>query len=159
MATKRGMGACDITHNVTWPPENVITWGHVTKWKLNISSSTMPMMTKLCRVVTYNEGNSSIMPRESLATKSLYITCQTKNKISFLSSFARPMATKLGRVMIYDEGKPCMNFHDPLIMWSRNVKWQMKKVISPLLQSIWQPNLTGCWLMVRVTYSWSCTTF
>ena len=123
-------------------------WGHVTKWKLNISPSTRPMITKLCRVVTYDEGNLLIMPtRDSVTTKSCEVMWQTKNKISPLpqclwplnlaaclfvikldmtnkkqnvSSSARSMATKLGWVVIYDEGKPCMKSHDPLITWSRD---------------------------------------
>ena len=36
----------------------MVTWNHVTNWKYNISSSKRPIITKFCRVVTNDEGNS-----------------------------------------------------------------------------------------------------
>ena len=76
----------EFTHDVTWPSDNVVTWGHVTKWNLNISSSTRLMITKLCRVVNYDEGNSPIMPwnahNTTLILKSCDIMWLTKSKTS-----------------------------------------------------------------------------
>ena len=60
------------------------TWGHVTNWKLNISSYKRSMISKLCRVVTYDEGSSPTLSRESLTTYSREVRWQTKNKIYFL---------------------------------------------------------------------------
>ena len=42
----------------------MVTWGHVTISKQNISSSERPMVTKLSVLVTYDEGNPSIIPNE-----------------------------------------------------------------------------------------------
>ena len=58
-----------LTHYFTWPSDHVSKWGHGTIWKLYISSSTKAMITKLSEIVTYDEGNSVIMWRDSLTTE------------------------------------------------------------------------------------------
>ena len=55
-------------HDFTWPSDHVVIWGHITNWKLTISSSTRPLITKHCRVVTYDDGNSTTMSRNSEST-------------------------------------------------------------------------------------------
>ena len=49
------------------------------------------------------------------------------------------MVTKLGRVMTYHKELPKLI----LIMWSCEMMSQTKN-ISPLPESLWPPNLTGC---------------
>ena len=68
------------------------------------------------------------------------------------------MTAKLGRVVTYYKGTPCIKSHDPLVMWSRLVMWHIKNKISPLQLDVCPPNLAGWWLIVRVTYPWSCMT-
>ena len=46
-----------------------------------------------------------------------------------------PLATKLGKMVTYLKGLPSLKTHDTLITW------QTKTIISPLLQSLWPPNL------------------
>ena len=51
--------------------------------------------------------------------------------------------------MVYDEEKSPMMTHDFLNTWSHEVTWQIKSLISPITKSLWPPNLTGRWLMMR----------
>ena len=48
-----------LSHNLRWLFDHVITWCHVTNWKLNISSSTRSITTKHSRLVTYDERSPS----------------------------------------------------------------------------------------------------
>ena len=108
-------------------PDNTFTLGHVTKWNLNISSSTRPTITRLCRVVAYDDGNSSIMPLDFLTTKSREVAWQTKNKIS--PPFTTPVTTKLGRIVTCPEGNSPIMSQDPPIMWSHEVTRQIKDLL------------------------------
>ena len=71
-----------LCHMTLWPR---VTWSHVTKWELSISSSKSSMINKLSRVVTNDQGNSPIVSHDSLTTKSREVTWQTKNKIYSLA--------------------------------------------------------------------------
>ena len=55
-------------YNVTRPSDYVVTGDHVTNWKLNISTSTWPMVAIVSEVVTYDEENSPEMARDALTT-------------------------------------------------------------------------------------------
>ena len=72
------------------------------------------MTTKHGRMVTYNEGHTSIMTNDSLMTWSHEITWQIKGKMSPL---LQDMTTKLDRVVTYDEGNSSIMSDDPLITW------------------------------------------
>ena len=48
------------------------------------------MITKLCMAVTYDEGNSLIISRNSLITYSRDVTCQTKNEFFSLAERLSP---------------------------------------------------------------------
>ena len=65
------------------------------------------------------------------------------------------MVTKLARVMTFDEGNSSIMSDDPLIMWSRDVRWQIEKSISPLPRGLWPPNMEGWWLIMGGTQLWS----
>ena len=51
-------------------------------------------------------------------------------------------------------GNSSMISHDPLIMLSRGVTWQIKSLISPIAQDLWTLNLRGWWLTMRGTNPW-----
>ena len=61
-----------------------------------------------------------------------------------------PMATKRGRWSITS--------HDPLIMQSYEITWQIRNVISPLPQCLKPPDLAVWWLRVRGFHPHSRTT-
>ena len=71
----------ELTQDVARLSEHVVMWSHVTSWKLYICSSKRSMITKLCRVVTYDGIKSPMMSRDSLTTKSHEVTWQNKNEI------------------------------------------------------------------------------
>ena len=52
-------------------------------------------------------------------------------------------ATKLGRLVTCHEGLPPIKLHEPLITGSSEITSQTKKIISPLLERLWSPNLAG----------------
>ena len=56
---------------VTLPFDHVVLWDHVTNWNHYISITTVPMATKLGRMVTYLDGLLSIKSHE-LLTKLSY---------------------------------------------------------------------------------------
>ena len=58
------------------------------------------------------------------------------------------VATKLGRIVTCNVGNSPMS-QDPLTMWSHEIMRQTKNKISPLLQSLWPPNLAGWQLMMK----------
>ena len=55
-----------LIHNVRWPSAYVITWGHVTNWKLNIPSSARSMTSKHGRLVTYGERIPTVESNDRL---------------------------------------------------------------------------------------------
>ena len=133
----------------------MVKWSHVTNWKLNISSSKRSVITKLCRVVTDDEGNSSIGVSWLYDHEDTWGHVTNKKQNFFLSPWL--MATKLDRVVTYDEGNSPIMSDDPLITWSREVTWQIENLISSHLQGLWPPNMTSWELMVRGTPLWSHT--
>ena len=79
--------------NLLWlAPANKVTWAfyhmvlqkHVTDWNHYISTTTVPMTTKLCRVVTYLKRFQTIKSFSTFITWSFKITWQTKNKSKYL---------------------------------------------------------------------------
>ena len=50
-----------------------------------------------------------------------------------------PMATKLSMVITYHKGLPPIKSHDPLIMWSCEITWQTKNIISPPPDCLFSP--------------------
>ena len=106
---------------------------------VNISTTTVPMTTKLGRLVIYYEELLLIKPHDSLIMWSSKITWQTKTVISPLSLCP---ATNLLAIKSYD----------PLIAWSCKIMWQTKTIISPLPQWIWQSNWVQWWFTLRGSY-------
>ena len=84
-----------------------------------ISSSTRPMDSKLCKVVTKDDRTPTTKPCDTLHV----IMWQTKNFISPHSQ--DPWPSKLGKALTHDEGA---------------------RPIFPQPQGLWPPNLTGYWL-------------
>ena len=70
------------TYKVTWPRDRVVFGDHVTKQNHYIPTTTLPMVTKLDRVVHYLEALLSKIWRDSWITWSSKITWQTKIIIS-----------------------------------------------------------------------------
>ena len=83
-------------------------------WKLNISSSKRSMITKLCRIVTNDEGNSPIVSHDSLTTKSREVMWQTKSKISFLAQYLWPPNLSGWRLIMRGTHSQCH-----MILWPR----------------------------------------
>ena len=67
-----------------------------------------------------------------------------KRKAKFLL-LHNACTTKLGRIKTYNKGNSPLMSHDPLTMWSHEVRWQIKSKISPLLQGQWPPNCDHLW--------------
>ena len=123
-----------------WLSDHEVTQGHVTKWKLNMSSSTRLITTKFCRVVTYEEN--SPIAHDSLTTKPHeWGNSHDKLKTKYL------LFCKAYGHQTWQGGN----------LWWRET---MHEVLwpSPFPQNIWPPNFSGWCLMVSVTYPWSCLT-
>ena len=58
-------------------------------------------------------------------------------------------------IVTCNKGSSHIMLQDPPTMWSHEVKWQIKNKISPLLQSLWPPNLAGCWLTMKANHAGS----
>ena len=109
-------------HWVTRDFDHVVLEDHVTHWN-HFSHTTVPIATKLARMVTYLEGLLPIKSRDTLITWSCKITWQTKTIISHL------------------DGLLPIKSHDSLIMWLCEITRQTKTIISPLSQYLLPPNL------------------
>ena len=60
------------------------------------------------------------------------------NQNRYISTSTKPMVPKVGRVLTQDEGAPPKKSRDTSILQSHG--------IFPDPQSLWPPNLAGCWL-------------
>ena len=76
-----------------------------------------------------------------------------QGKLKSFSTTTVPMATKLDRMVTYLDGLLHIKLHDRLIRWSCDITWQ-SKVVSPLPQCLWPPNLTRLGLTMRCFYPW-----
>ena len=80
---------CDLTcaafiHKVRWPYNHVVSSDHVTNSNHYISTTTMPMATKLGRVEMYNDELPAIKPKVSLITWSWKLNWNIRFAISLL---------------------------------------------------------------------------
>ena len=62
------------------------------------------------------------------------------------------MATNLNRVVTYHERLPPLGSYEPLITRSCEIMWQTKIIITPLVEWLRQPNLTGWYLTLMGCY-------
>ena len=92
---------------------HVVLQCHVTNKNHYISSTRVPMATKLDRMVTYFERLLTIKSFYALITWSCKVT---KKKILYISITRVPMANKLGRIMISFDGLLPIITNDLLIM-------------------------------------------
>ena len=102
-------------------PFKRFTWGHGTNKKHHISTITIPMFTKLTRVLTYCEERPPI----NLYDPSMRWSFQPTLQIKYIFSTCwRPMDTKLGKVMPYCERLPYLKVHDLLLTWRHLTNWK-----------------------------------
>ena len=88
----------------------------------SISTTTLPMSTKLGRMVTYLEEFFLIELIDHLVTW----CCEFRQHNEIITS-PLSITTKLGRVVVFYEGLPPVKSHDPLIKWatsSHEVIWK-----------------------------------
>ena len=107
-------------------------------WKIKlcyISTSTRPTIIKNGKVVTCYEGFPPIKSHNS--DKSNYNFTATTLPIWLPKLAGWWLTTSL------------IKLHDPLIMWSCKITWQIKNVFSPLPQCLKPPNLGTWWLRKR----------
>ena len=69
-------------HKVKWPFDHVVLWNHVTNYNRCISTTIVPMASKLGRMVTYDDELLPVKSHDPLVTLSWEITWQTKIIIS-----------------------------------------------------------------------------
>ena len=113
----------------------------------HISTTAVPMTTKLGRMVTYLEGLLPIKSHDPLILCCSKITWQTKSIIPPLPH----CLTKLDRMVTCLEGLAPIKSNEPLITCSYQITWQGKTIISPLPQCLWPANLAWCWLTLKST--------
>ena len=107
------------THNIKRPFDHVIVEDYVINYNQYFSITTVPIATKLGRVVTYLDGLLLIKLHDSLIMWSCEIKWQTK--IIFIFTTTLLMATKSGRVVTYFEGLLTIKSFNALITWSCKV--------------------------------------
>ena len=73
------------------------------------SSTTVPVATKVDRMVTNLKGHLPIESNVPLITSSCKVTGQTKN----ISTTTEPMGAKLGRLLTYVKGLHLIKFYGP----------------------------------------------
>ena len=124
-------------------------------WKQYTSTTTIPMTTWLGSVVTYLEGLPFLRWHNPLIMWSCEIKWKTKTITFPIPEYPRSRyklktyihyhnaAIKRGRVVSYCEGLPIMKLHDPLIMWSYRIMWQIKNVLSALQKWLKPPNVAS----------------
>ena len=68
-----------LTHNLRWPSNHAITWGHVTNQKLNSSSSTRFVTIIHDRLVTY--GKTSPLSLQRFFRARIMVFCLWENAL------------------------------------------------------------------------------
>ena len=111
---------------------------HVTQQNHYIFTNTLPMITKLDRMVIYLDGLLFIKSHDPLIMWSHKIYCQIKNHYIFTTTVS--IATRLGRMVTHPNGLLLIKLHDPSITSSCEITQQPNIIISTLPQSISPPN-------------------
>ena len=119
-----------LTYNMLLLLSLMFLQDHVTNQKHHISTTTMPVVIKLDKVVTFYEG---LLP----------LSCS--------------WPSNLERMVTYIDGLPPIKSHNPLITWSCEITWQTESIIISTPECLRQPNLTGCWLALRGLYPYIYT--
>ena len=101
------------TRKITWPFDHIVLQDHVTNWNYYISTTVVPMVTKLGRMVTYLELLLTIKLFNGLITWSCKVTWHTKTIISPLLECL--WSPKLAEWWLTLRGKSHM------ILWSRGL--------------------------------------
>ena len=70
----------------------------------------------------------------------------TKNIVTLLPQYLWPPNWAGSN---YLEQLPPIKLLYSLVTWSWKITWQIKTIISPLLQCLWQSNLAGCWFTLN----------
>ena len=125
-------------------PEVVCPFDHVvcqdTKTIICISTTTVSMVTKVCRMVTYLEGLLAKKSHDPSNTWSFEITWQIKIISSLLQCLSFPNMAGLWI---------SLKTHDSLITCSCKITWQVRTILCPLPLCPWPPNLAEWWLTLR----------
>ena len=108
---------------------------------VHISTITVPMATKLGRVVNFHEG----VPIYKVARPFDYMVLwnHVTNYNHYITTITVPIATKLARMMPYLDGLQAITSHDPLITWYLEITSQSKIIISPLTTVCIATKLSG----------------
>lgn len=110
--------------------------------KYYISTTTIPMGTKYCRVLTYHDEFQPIKWHDSLIRWSFETMWQTKDIIFPLSECLYPPNLTGLLLTLMDS---CPESHETLITWFWKVTWQTNTIRSPLQRFLWplNPNKAG----------------
>ena len=108
-----------LTHNVNWPSDYMITWSHVTNWKLNISLSAKSMTTKYDRWGLMIRGIHLWSHMILWQRGDVWSRDRLKCNIFSLASL---MPMKLCKLVTYGEVKALMKSHVPLTTWSCHMR-------------------------------------
>ena len=83
---------------------------------------------------------------------------RSRDKLKHFSTTRVPMTTSLFRMITHLDSIIPIESHDPLILWSCEIIWQTKTIISLIPQCLWPPNLAGWWLTLSGFHPLSCLT-
>ena len=129
-------------NKVSQCPDHMILKSHVTNENHYISTTKVPLATKLGRMVTYFERLLTIKLYYTLVTWSCKV-CEKQKSLYIHNQGA--YGYKIGRMITYLNVYLPIKPHHPLITWSFKITWRTKTIISPLPQCLWPPNLLGWW--------------
>ena len=104
----------------------------------NIFNSISHMYIKRNRVVNYEITYKVASP---------FYQVRSSDKLKKDST--GPMATNIDRTIAFDEQPTTTKSIESLIKWSPEFIWQIKNVISSSQLSLWPPNLTKHWVLLR----------
>ena len=128
----------------------MVLQGHVTKKAHYISTTRVPMATKLGRMVIYLDGILSLKSKNPLITWSCHITWQTKTIISPLLQWPWPPNVVAWWLTLKDSYRLVTRSFN---VWSCLITSQSKRIISLLLQNLWPPNLARWWYTMKSYHS------
>ena len=119
---------------------------HVTNENNYISTTRVPMATKLGRMVAHLDGCSH---KVTWLFDHVILQDLVTSQNHCISTITVPMTTKLGRMLTYLKGLLTIKSHNALITWSCKVTWQTKIIYSQpecLWLQTWQNDNSTWWV-------------
>ena len=108
-----------------WKPLYQYYWSAYGYQTCQISTITVPLATKLCKMMTYLER---LPPIKHMTLWPCGLATSWGKQKHYISTTRMLTANTHGRIVIFLNGFLPIKSHEPLITWSWEITWQTKNI-------------------------------